>query len=53
MGDCPQLPAQGATPQFPDDPAVRDTRLALLKAVNDLLARFADFRLVATEGPGK
>ncbi|HET8761350.1 MAG TPA: glycine--tRNA ligase subunit beta [Nitrospiria bacterium] len=31
-----------------DDPAVRDTRLALLKAVNDLLARFADFRAVAT-----
>jgi glycyl-tRNA synthetase beta chain len=31
-----------------DDHAVRDTRLALLKAVNDLLARFADFRAVAT-----
>jgi glycyl-tRNA synthetase beta chain len=36
-----------------EDPAVRDTRLALLKAVNDLLARFADFRLVVTEGTGK
>lgn len=36
-----------------EDPAVRETRLALLKAVNDLLARFADFRLVVTEGPGK
>jgi glycyl-tRNA synthetase beta subunit len=31
-----------------EDPAVRETRLALLKSVNDLLARFADFRLVAT-----
>jgi glycyl-tRNA synthetase beta chain len=31
-----------------EDRAVRDTRLALLKAVNDLLARFADFRAVAT-----
>jgi glycyl-tRNA synthetase beta chain len=36
-----------------DDPLVRDTRLGLLKAVNDLLARFADFRLVSTEGTGK
>jgi glycyl-tRNA synthetase beta chain len=36
-----------------EDHAVRDTRLALLKAVNDLLARFADFRAVATEGAGK
>lgn len=36
------------------DPAVRDTRLALLKAVNDLLARFADFRAVATaEAPSR
>jgi glycyl-tRNA synthetase beta chain len=31
-----------------EDRAVRETRLALLKAVNDLLARFADFRAVAT-----
>jgi glycyl-tRNA synthetase beta chain len=31
-----------------EDHAVRDTRLALLKAVNDLLARFADFRAVGT-----
>jgi glycyl-tRNA synthetase beta chain len=36
-----------------EDPAVRETRLALLKSVNDLLARFADFRLVATDGQGR
>jgi glycyl-tRNA synthetase beta chain len=33
-----------------DDPEVRRTRLGLLKNVNDLLARFADFRAVATGG---
>jgi len=32
-----------------DDPEVRATRLGLLKKVNDLLARFADFRAVATD----
>ncbi len=31
-----------------DDPEVRRTRLGLLKNVSDLLARFADFRAVAT-----
>jgi glycyl-tRNA synthetase beta chain len=33
-----------------EDPEVRATRLGLLKNVNDLLARFADFRAVATDG---
>lgn len=33
-----------------DDTEVRQTRLGLLKTVNDLLARFADFRAVATGG---
>lgn len=33
-----------------EDPAVRAARLGLLKTVSDLLARFADFRAVATGG---
>ena len=36
-----------------EDLAVRNARLALLNGVNDLLARFADFRLVATATQGR